>query len=219
MTTRQAASATAQAAATAQVLINTQAGWPAILKEPFSDNSRGWPVGVTQDAYNAVTSSVANGAYLWTVASRRGNSYQNLLPTEGVSVTDFNAAVTVQFVRGKPGDQYAYGLVFRHVNDDYGFFGLRNDGHYRVLVVYDTGIYQHYEMSGAAIRTGPDQANRIAVQASGSDVIFLINGQVVWLIHMEPARGEVGLGVDVITTGPAAQVKFSDLEVHAPAGR
>ncbi len=217
-TTAAQTQATAQAADTARALISAQADWTSVLTESFADNGRGWPVGIMQDEYNAITSSITNGSYLWTLTSKKGNSYQNLLPMRGVSLTDFGAAVTVRFVRGQPGDDYAYGLVFRHVNDDYGFFGLRNDGHYRVLVVYNTGIYQHYEMSSASIRNGIGQTNRIAVVAKGQDVIFLINDQAVWQINMDPTQGEVGLGVDVMVTGPTAQVEFSDLDVHAPAG-
>ena len=106
--------------------------------------------------------------------------------------------------------------MFRHVNDDYGFFGLQNNGKFRVLVVYHTGIYQDITQSAPAIRTQPGQANRIAVRAIGSDFVFLINDQVVWQLTEDMAPGEIGLGVDVRSKQDEAQVEFTDLQVHAP---
>ena len=113
------------------------------------------------------------------------------VPHCGKALTDFSAAVNLRFIRGSDDGSYAYGLVFRHVNDDYGFFGLQNNGKLRVLVVYHTGIYQDITQSASAIRTQTGQANRIAVRAIGSNFIFLINDQVVWQLTEDMAPGEI----------------------------
>jgi hypothetical protein len=213
--------ATAQAQAIAQSVLATQATWPVLFVESFADNRRGWPTGIQQDESILVTSAITNGKYLCTVNPKHSNSYWNMLPTDGKALTDFSAAVSLRFIRGDEGGAlssgaYAYGLVFRHVNDDYGFFGLQNDGRFRLLVVYHTGIYQDITQSASAIRTQPGQTNRIAVRAIGSDFVFLINDQVVWQLTEDMAPGEIGLGVDVRSKQGEAQVEFTDLQVHAP---
>ena len=208
--------ATAETRAMAQAVIATQAPWSPLWVESFTDNRRGWPTGVQQDEFIAVTAVITGGKYLWTVSPKKGDSYWNLIPTNGKALADFSAAVNLRFIRGSDEGSYAYGLVFRHVNDDYGFFGLQNNGKFRVLVVYHTGIYQDITQSAAAIRTQPGQANRIAVRALGSNFLFLINDQVVWQLAEDMTPGEIGLGVDVRSKRDEAQVEFTDLEVHAP---
>ncbi len=211
--------ATAQAQAMAQSILATQAPWRPLFVESFADNRRGWPTGIKQDESILVTSVITNGKYLCTVNPKHGNSYWNMLPTSGKALTDFSAAVSLRFIRGSDDSSsagsYAYGLVFRHVNDDYGFFGLQNNGKFRMLVVYHTGIYQDITQSAPAIRQS-GQANRIAVRAIGSNFIFLINDQVVWQLTEDMAPGEIGLGVDVRSKQDEAQVEFTDLQVHAP---
>jgi hypothetical protein len=200
----------------AQSILATQAPWPLLFAESFTDNRRGWPTGIKQDEFILVSSVITNGKYLCTVNPKQGNSYWNLFPASGKALTDFSASVNLRFVKGNDEGSYAYGLVFRHVNDDYGFFGLQKDGRFRVLVVYHTGIYQDITQSASAIRTQPGQANRIAVRALGSNFVFLINDQVVWQLTEDMAPGEIGLGVDVRSKQGEAQVEFTDLQVHAP---
>jgi ribosomal protein L7/L12 len=213
----QKVTATAKAQQVAQSILTTQAPWPPQWVESFADNRRGWPTGVQQDEFIAVTAVITNGKYLWTVVPKKDDSYWNLIPTNGKALADFSAEVNLRFIRGNDEGSYAYGLVFRHVDDDYGFFGLQNNGKFRLLVVYHTGIYQDITQSAAAIRTQSGQVNRIAVRALGSDFIFLINDQVVWQLTEDMAPGEIGLGVDVRTKRDEAQVEFTDLQVRAPA--
>jgi ribosomal protein L7/L12 len=209
----QKVTATAQARAMAQSILATQAPWPPLWVESFADNRRGWPTGIQQDEFIAVTTAITNGKYLCTVNPKQGNSYWNMLPAGGKALADFSAVVNLRFIRGNDDGAYAYGLVFRHANDDYGFFGLQNNGKFRVLVVYHTGIYQDITQSASAIRT---QANQIAVRAIGSNFVFQINDQVVWQLTEDMAPGEIGLGVDVRSKQGEAQVEFTDLQVRAP---
>lgn len=210
------ATATARARTVVPSILATQAPWQPLWVESFADNRRGWPTGTQQDEFIAVTAVITNGKYLWTVNPKKGDSYWNLIPTRSQALADFSAAVSLRFIRGSDEGSYAYGLVFRRVDDDYGFFGLQNNGKFRVLVVYHTGIYQDITQSASAIHTQPGQVNRIAVRAIGSDFIFLINDQVVWQLAEEMAPGEIGLGVDVRTERGEAQVEFTDLQVRAP---
>ena len=145
-----------------------------------------------------------------------GNSYFNLIPTNGPSLDKFQAAVNVQFVQGNDDGQSAYGLTFRHVEDDYGFFGILKSGDFLALEVHHTGIYQSIGGSSAAIDTRPGHINRLEVVGIGSDYVFLINGQQVAQLSAEIDPGKIGLGVDAGRRASEAQVEFSEFEVHAP---
>ena len=209
------ATATAQAQAIADAMIARQASWPAVITETFSDNHLGWPVGPSEDEFIAVDTAITDGKYAWTVNPKKGGSYENLIPEAGGEFTDFYASVDIQFVRGKDDDGYAYGLVFRRVEDDYGFFGVERDGRFRVMVVHDSGIYTLIDYDAPAVL--PGQPNRLTVRAIGSDFVFQINDQVVWYLSddsLDP--GEIGLGVDALSKGGEAQVEFTNYEVHAP---
>jgi hypothetical protein len=206
----------AAAAARAQAMIATQATWSSIFVESFTDNHNNWPTGVSQDQFIRATTLITDGKYLLTVNPKQGNCYLNFIPDNSQAVTDFSATVSIKFPESEAGGVYTYGLVYRQVNDDYGFFGIQNDGTFRVLVVYNTGIYQDIEHKSSAIHTQPSQANQIIVRAIGSDFVFSINDQVVWLLTEDMAPGNFGIGVDVINKQGEAQVEFANFEVRAP---
>ncbi len=209
------ATATVVARVTAQAIVTAKSAWPNQLSESFSDNQLGWPIGVTQDRFLAVNSTLAEGRYQWVVTVESGNSYFNLIPENGPVFADFYAEVALQFVRGEADDS-AYGLAFRHVKDDYGFFGIMQSGRFRALEVHGTGIYHLIEESSPAIDTRPGRINRIAVAAVDSDFVFLINGQVVAQLSADITPGKIGLGVDAARKASEARVDFSDLKIYTP---
>lgn len=211
-----AATATAVARATAQSVVAAKVDWPRLINESFTDNQLGWPLGLKQDHSLAVTSTIEAGRYHWVVNVVNGNSYFNLIPINGPNLDKFQAAVKVQFVQGNDDGRSAYGLTFRHVEDDYGFFGILKSGRFLALEVHDTGIYQSIGGSSAAIDTRPGHSNRIEVVGIGSDFVFLINGQQVGMMTADIAPGQIGLGVDAGRRASEAQVEFSEFEVHAP---
>jgi ribosomal protein L7/L12 len=226
----QDATSTARAAATEQAVLDAtveaelqalaeamsaaQSSWPVVVVETFQDNRLGWPLGTNEDEYIAVEAEIAEGTYRWIVTPKESGSYWNLIPEEGARVNDFYASVEVRHVRGGEEGVYAYGLVFRQTDDDYGFFGIQNDGHYRILMVDESSLYVVIVNESSAIQ--PGRANRLTVRAIGSDFIYLINDQVVWHLNWDLAPGTVGLGVDVGGEGREAQVEFAHFEVHAP---
>jgi hypothetical protein len=214
--TQVAATATVIARATAQAIVTEKAAWPLQIKESFTDNQRGWPIGLKQDHSLAVTSTIEGGGYQWAVKVDNGNSYFNLVPTHTAVITDFAAAVNVKF---EPDDDEAlvtYGLTFRQLEDDYGFFGITPSGMWQALEVHHTGIYQQVLSSSDLIDTRPGQVNRLEVIARGSDFVFLINGKQVGMLTAEIDPGQIGLGVDAIQSAAATQVEFTDFEVYAP---
>lgn len=213
---RATATATAVAGATAQAIVTAQADWPLLIDESFADNRLGWPLGLKQDQSLAVTSTIEAGRYHWVVTVVNGNSYFNLIPTNGPRLDRFQATVNVQFMQGNDDGQSAYGLTFRHVDDDYGFFGILKSGRYLALEVHHTGIYQSIGGRSPAIDTRPGYTNRLEVGGIGSDFVFLINGQQVAQMTAEIDPGQIGLGVDSARRADTAQVEFSEFEVHAP---
>ncbi len=210
------ATATVVAQATAQAIVATQADWPLLIDESFTDNRLGWPLGLKQDDSLAVTSTIKTGHYHWVVTVAHGNSYFNLIPTNSPRLDKFHAAVNVQFGQGNDDGQSAYGLIFRHVDDDYGFFGILKSGDFRALEVHHTGIYQSISGRSPAIDTQPGHVNRLEVVGVGSDFVFLINGQQVAQMMADIDPGQIGLGVDSALRASEAQVEFSEFEVHTP---
>ena len=210
------AAATAQAQSLATSIAATQAAWSVAISETFQDNNRQWPVGLHQDNSLGADIKIPDGQYAWTVNVRRGNSYLNFIPKDAPQFGDFYAAVDVKLLGGGEGGNYAYGLIFRHLNDDYGFFGIQADGSFRVLTVFGTGIYQMILSSSPAIR--PNAVNRIAVRGVGSDFVCEINGEMVHIVTEDFVPGDIGLGVDAISSAGEARVVFDNFEVRAPGG-
>jgi hypothetical protein len=213
------ATATVIAQTTAQAIVTEKAAWPTRITEAFTQNQLGWPIGLKQDHSLAVTSTIEGGGYQWVVKVVNGNSYFNLVPTHSPTFTDFYAAVNVQFVQGNADGQSTYGLAFRHVDNDYGFFGIKSSGEWLALEVHHTGIYQSIGGPSPAIDTRPGHTNRLEVIARGSDFVFLINGQPVGLLTAEIEPGQIGLGVDAARRADTAQVEFTDFEVRAPQAK
>jgi hypothetical protein len=211
-----AATSTAAAQATLQAIYAAEHTWPQRLHEPFNDNQLGWPTGLTQDQYLAVTSTVAGGRYRWLAAIASSGAYTNLVPAKGPLLGDFYAAVTVQFVQGNDDGQSAYGLAFRLVNEDFGFFGIQKSGSFLVLEVHQSNIDQQLDSGTSAINTGPGATNQISVVGIGSDFVFLINDQEVSEMSANISPGQIGLGVEAFAGAKEAQVDFSAFEVRAP---
>jgi hypothetical protein len=210
------ATATAVAQATVQSIVTEQAAWPLIIGEDFADNELAWPLGLKQDHSLAVTSTLEAGRYRWVAKVDNGNSYFNLVPTNSPMLTDFAAVVNVKFGPGDEEALVAYGLTFRHVEDDYGFFGITPAGMWQALEVHHTGIYQRALSSSESIDTRPGKVNRLEVIARGSDFVFFINGQQVGTLSAEIDPGQIGLGVDALQSTDTAEVEFTDFEIRAP---
>jgi hypothetical protein len=211
----QAAAATEQAQAAAEAILTAQAEWPVAITETFDNNGLAWPLEPQQDSSITVIPEIEGGQMRFTVTVDNGNSYENFVPEDSPAFTDLYAAVDVRFLGPNVEGNSAYGLVVRHVDQNYIFFGIQDNGSFRVLVVFDSGIYQLYQVSSSAIR--PEEVNRLAVGVIGHDFIFLINDEIVWQITEEDSTdGKVGLSVDALTAHDQTQVEFDNLEVRAP---
>jgi len=206
--------ATAQAATTIQTLRATAATWPVVISDTFTNNKLGWPVDLIRDNSLSVGPKIVQGQYVWTVNVKRGNSYLNLIPTKIQDLDSFYVAVDLKMIGAAGDSQYAYGLVFRHLKDDYGFFGLFPDGSFRVLAVFGSGIYQTVQSTSTAAH--PKAVNRLAVYADGKQFVCEINGEVVYLLEEDFVPGGVGLGIDALTSADSALIEFDNFEVRAP---
>jgi hypothetical protein len=210
------AAATAVARATIQAIVTEKTAWPLLIAEDFSDNQLGWPLGLKQDHSLAVTSTLEDGRYRWVTKVDNGNSYFNLVPTHSPVITDFVAAVNVKFPAGGDVELVAYGLTFRQVDNDYGFFGITPSGMWQALEMHHTGIYQRQLVSSEWIDTRPGRSNRLEVIGRGSDFVFFINGHDVGMLSAEIDPGRIGLGVDALQSAATTEVEFSNFEVRTP---
>lgn len=210
-----AAAATEQAQQAAEAIRAAQVAWPVAVNETFDDNRLAWPLAPQRDDSIAVVPEIRSGRLQFTVTVDNGNSYENFVPENGPVFTDLYAAVDVRFLGPSVDGNSAYGLVVRHVDQDYVFFGLQDNGRFRVLVVFGSGIYQLYDFGSTAIRA--NEANRLAVGVIDHDFVFLINDEIVWqMAEADSTAGQVGLGVDAFTAHDSTQVEFDNLEVRAP---
>jgi hypothetical protein len=208
------ATAAAEAKATAQAVVIAQAGWPVALSDTFADNRLGWPTGAEKGVM-AITTTVTGKKYVWDAVSRQ-SAYGNAFPLKTQPLTDFTATVKVKFVRGGDDGQSALGLVFRHVDQDYGFFGIEPGGNFWVKLTYASGTFQYYVDSSSAIHTQPGEINQLIVRSLGPDLIFAINDEVVLQLSEDLPAGDVGLGVNLQGGGQPVKAEFSDFEVRAP---
>jgi hypothetical protein len=211
-----AGAATSAARATVQAIYAAEHTWSQRVAETFADNQLGWPVGLTQDQYLAVTSTVAGGRYQWITQIASTGAYTNLAPAKGPALADFYAAVTVRFVQGNDDGQAAYGLAFRLVNQDFGFFGVLKSGQFLAMETHNSNVDQTLLENSSAIDTQPGATNRIGVVGVGSDFVCLVNDQVVSELTANLAPGQVGLGVEGLSSVREAQVDFSDFEIRTP---
>lgn len=207
--------ATEQARVAAKAILAAQTDWSVAFSDVFDNNFYRWPLEPQRDSSIAVVPEIQNGALRFTVTVDNGNSYENFVPENSPVFTDLYAAVDVRFLGPEVDGQSAYGLIVRHVDQDYIFFGIKDDGRFRVLVVFGSGIYQLHDMGSSAIQ--PDEVNRLAIGVIGHDFVFLINDEIVWQITEDDSTaGQVGLGVDALTAHDQTQVEFDNLEVRAP---
>lgn len=207
--------ATEQARLAAEAILAAQAKWPVAFTDAFEDNGQAWPLAPQRDSSITVVPEIKEGKMRFSVTVDNGNSYENFVPDQSPTFTDLYAAVDVRFLGPEVGGQSAYGLIVRQVDQDYIFFGIKDDGAFRVLVVFGSGIYQLYDISASAIH--PNATNRLAVGVLGHDFLFLINDEIVWQITEDDSTaGQVGLGVDALTAHDQTQVEFDNLEVRTP---
>lgn len=211
------ATATVVARVTGEAVFAAKSGWPVVVSESFQNNQLGWLLGVTTDTSPVVTAKIADGTYQWSVVVPEGGSYINLVPKNATVFSAFHASVSMQFQGGDSQNQTFYGLVFRRVDRDYGFFGITCSGNVRMLEVHDGGIYTLVQESSEFILTDVGQVNRLEVVGIGPDFVFLINGHVIGQLNAELDPGTIGLGVEASNSADEAQdVWFSDFEIASP---
>ena len=210
------ATAQAEAAATAEAVIAAQAAWPVVVSDNFANNQLGWPVGPSDDDYFTITTTVKSKKFAWALVPKR-SAYANAYPLNPKAYGDFSAAVKVKFVQGGADGNTTAGLVFRHTDQDYGFFGIDADGHYVINLAFPGSGLQDYEQAHSeAIQAGAGQVNQLTVRGLGLDLVFLANGTVVWQTSHDLPTGDFGLGVDAQDKGDPVSVEFTEYELHAP---
>lgn len=211
------ATATVVARVTGEAVVAAKSAWKMVIHETFQNNALLWPLGVTTDSSPVVTANIADGSYQWAVVVPEGNTYINLLPKNVPAFSAFYASVTVQFATSNPADQTSYGLVFRSMDRDYGFFGVSQSGSFRILNVEGGGIVRLEDGSSPLIDPRPGKPNRISVVGIGPDFVFLINNQVVAQMRAQLSPGKIGLGIEALNQElQQVNVNFSDFRVDAP---
>lgn len=211
--------ATFEARATLDALepiLTLEQSWPVSFTENFTDNIHNWEVGDVRDNYVTGNRTISDGIYTWnitTVKSASDFSFPDM-PVQ----TDFFASVDMK-TNNMPDDIDAdSGMVFRYNVEDqtWYYFSVNSYGQY-YLGWYDGSSWYTLipETDSAAIDVG--QTNRLTVGAQGSQLIFLINGQIVdHFIDHNLKFGTLGVGVNLPNVGQKASVEFSNFSVLSP---
>jgi len=210
------ATRTAEAEATAtaaSLILASQKAWPVALSDSFDDNRNSWHTGsIRQTGFNAQR-RLADGQYSWNITSQH-DIFWSTWPDRGQTFADFYASVDGHSTRdGAP----TYGLIFRLVDENnFYYFGLNDDGYYH-FDVYEDGDNVSLPIVFGAEAARRGGVNRLAVSASGSHFILLVNDQVVGAMGDDRfGEGEIGLGMTAYEQGGEASVVFDNFEVHAP---
>jgi hypothetical protein len=199
-------------------LLKQEQAWPVNFTDGFQDNGNGWITGDVRDSYISGNRSIGNGLYTWNltaVQSASDFSFPIMLDDQ----TDFYASVDMKYT-AMPNDADAdAGMVFRYSDADqtWYYFSLNNQGQY-YFGWYDGTSWDQLipETSTSAFR--PGQINELAVGASGSQFIFLINGQMVdEFVNDVLTSGTIGVGINLPAAGEKGVVQFSNLRVLSPA--
>jgi len=199
-------------------LLNQEQGWPVKFVESFKDNSNGWITGDVRDSYISGNRSIDSGLYTWNITavqSASDFSFPKLLDDQ----TDFFASVDMKY-SAMPDDPNAdAGLVFRYSDADqtWYYFSVSSKGQY-YFGWYDGVSWNQLIPETNTTAFNPGQTNQLAVGASGSQFIFLINGQMVdEFVNDEFTSGTIGVGVNLPQAGEKGVVQFSNLRVRSPA--
>jgi hypothetical protein len=209
---------TPNAQATRQALqadLNGPRSWPVLISDGFARPANGWPTGDVSNQYLTGTRQIAAGKYHWSITAKTG-MYTYAFPDMSTA-SDLYAGVDV-LITSMPRDGQA-GLVFRRsASRNAGYvFALKPNNTY-ALTMFDGQTWTQLIgwKSNVAIHAG--RTNRLEVSAQGSQLVLLINKQVVDFIDdSRLAEGDVGLGVDLANAQDQAEVDFGNFEVRAPA--
>ncbi len=206
------ATAQAQATATASVIVAnpnpyTPGSGKLALIDPLSDTSRGyaWDVSTHTDG----TCAFSGGAYH---ASTPKPHFFYVCTAEATDFSNFAAEVQMKIVQGDCG-----GMVFRadSNNGKLYFFEVCQDGTYlfsRYLDYTGNNVTDLAGGSSAAIKTGLNQSNVLAVVAQGSTLSIYVNNQKIASANDSTFKhGQIGLFAD--SNNHPSEVAFNNVKV------
>lgn len=206
------ATAQAQASATASVIAAnpnpyTPGSGKIALVDPLSDNSKGyaWDASVHTDG----TCAFSGGAYH---VSTPKTHFFYVCAGEATDFSNFAFEVQLKIVQGD-----CAGMIFR-ADTNSGkmyFFEVCNDGTYlfsRYLDYTGNNVKDLAGGSSAAITTGQNQSNALAVVAQGSTLTIYVNKQKVASASDSTfSHGQIGLFADA--NNNPTEVAFSNAKV------
>ena len=199
-----------------QSLLKQEQGWPAILKETFTDNKHKWNNGDVRNGSLTGSQIISKGVYTWKVSSDQ-SVFDSVFPNIA-DQTDFLASVDLKYYNMPADDSYAdSGLIFRYNNTDqtWYYFSINNQGQY-YFGLYDGKAWNSLipETDSAAIH--PGETNRLTVGAQGSQFIFSINDQLVDHFNNDQLKsGSIGVAINLPQKDEKANLEFSNFTVLA----
>jgi hypothetical protein len=184
--------------------------WDETIVDDFSANAHGWPLGNDNGQYGSSAIAIRNGKLAWELKSVE-NCWYWWYP-DLPAVADLDAAVDVQRTGGSTSGDY--GMVVRADGDKgYFYYFAINDARqeYAFFVYqYENWTKIHDWTFANAIQTG--QVNRIEVQATGSQFVFLVNGIVVGQADdTRLSSGKVGVLAQLYDAADKLDIEYDNL--------
>ena len=143
--------------------------------------------------------------------------YFNFIPRDSPTLTDFYAQVTINSPEANIESELAYGITFRHIKDDYGFFGIVKSGTFRILEVTPIPAFMNGLKRALMPLTKPPDIQIVSLSLSiGNDFVFFINDVQVAQMSEDLGAGQFGLGVDALKSESQDRIEFSDFQVDTP---
>ncbi len=191
--------------------------WEQVIDDPLKTNSIGWFTGSNTTGDCEFT----NGAYQVTTPQRRTNwSHRCTASATEVAnnFTNFAFEVQMTIVKGDEG-----GMIFRcnvrGVPVNFYYFHISQTGSYTLDIYENNMLYKMLDQGrNAAIHTGLNQPNIIAVVAQGSTFHLYVNKQLINTVtdpESSYGHGQIGLVADA-KDHPPTEVLFSNVKVWIP---
>lgn len=190
-----------------------QAAWNVNIKDDFSANDHGWPLGSNKQQYGSTNIAITGGKLVYELTSVENCWfwYYPDLP----SVSDFDTSVDVQRVEGSvTGD---YGMVLRANGDDNSFyyFGINDNNQQFAFFLIQNGNWTRLNdwTFNTNIRVG--DINHLRVVSKGSLFVLYINGNNVGQADdTSLSSGKVGIFAELYDSGDRINIDYDNLVLH-----
>ncbi len=176
-----------------------------VINDPMRDNSLG---------YRWDASSISNGGCTFRDGSYHIHAPQKgwLCSTQDTTLTFTNLVFEADLTWVQGNEEAITARLNQNTHTYYAFF-LYNTGNYSIDAVVNNKVSKTIGDSNAAIKTGKNQTNRLALVIQGSSISLYVNHQLLRTLS-DSTIGQSGqIGLIAYSTSGACEVVASNIRV------